>query len=911
MSTPDTQPPWALAEFDRLRAAFSGYAAVDVGAILDALSPGAGASRRKAERIDALARLLITPEFASRLLGTLTSLGRRLLRVASASEKVPLAALLLAGQDEANDEATVRRTLRELLDQALLVVEQPRSSGSKVSLDLDQPSAPFLYVWSPQAISDTLLMVDDDFSPIRPLADEPTAVETGSFAALRRDLYLVLRFLRGTGLRLTRLGEPHRADLRKLYAALQPGTPPTRGEAVGQREGQVAFMLRLLDATEMTVEDGGHLRAAPQADTFLHESEYEAARLLYNAWLDLDWSEFERLPGLVAEPWSYSGPGDIPTAGRIADARHQIAALLTTLPEGWVALADLSARLRQLAPEFLIDRVPDFPPSYYNYYSYYGQDNYYAARQATEQNYYRGFARADLRSRDRRLRKDQDWDEVEGAFMAQVLGESLRWLGVVDSGIGAGADALIAVRLTALGRRILRQDTGVAAPLPGGVALIVQPNFEVLVLDALGNLDLVARLDAFADSQSLDRAAIYTLTRASVVRGLAGGLSEEQIVATLEGEAASPVPQNVRQTIADWSREFERVHLLRDVAVLEAPDAATLERWLADPALAAGFARRLTPTVALLNEGAPTALAETLERRQQEVWSINYALDPPQVLDLPRPDRIVVPVQDDEPYLRYRLLRFTDPEPTAEGQDSTYRISPESLARARAAGQPIDEILSFLGFKARAGLSPDDVLTLRGWSGYYQPFQYAQVRAVELPPTANWGDLSRVKALRPLILRILTANLALIDEERWPQLEATLQARGITVQPGLSVQPQTEKRNAAQRTAASLGLPNGRELLDSVTAQAQGRRGGTRREGLQPLNGRQLVEFIEAALDTSQPLVIEYQKPSERRGTVRTIEPYELQLRGGSYYLHAFCRERQDDRVFRLNNILGIALAPD
>jgi len=911
MIAPDTQPPWAIAELDRLRSAFDGYAAVDVGAILDALSPGAGASRRKAERIDALARLLIAPEFASRLLGALTVLGRRLLRVASASERVPLAALLLAGQDAVNDEATVRRTARELLDQALLVVEQPRSSGSKVSLDLDQPSAPFLYVWTPQSVRDTLLMVDDDLPPLRALGDEPTAVETGSFAALRRDLYLVLRFLRGAGLRLTRLGEPHRADLRKLYAALQPGAQLLRGKAAGQREGQVAFMLRLLAATEMTVEEGGHLRAASRADTFLNGSEYDAARLLYDAWLDLDWSEFERLPGLVAEPWSYSGPGDIPNAGRIARARRQIAALLTIVPDGWVTLADLSARLRQLVPEFLIDRVPDFPPSYYNYYSYYGQDNYYAARQATEQNYYRGFARADLRSRDRRLRKDQDWDEVEGAFVAQVLAESLRWLGVVDIGIGTAAEAPLAVRLTALGGRIVRQDAEAAAPVVGGVALIVQPNFEVLVLDALGNLDLVARLDAFADSQSLDRAAVYTLTRASIVRGLAGGLNEEQIVATLEGGAASPLPQNVRQTIADWSREFERVHLLRDVAVIEAPDAATLDSWLADPALAVGFVRRLTPTVALLNEGAPTALTEALERQQQEVWSINYALDPPQVLDLPRPDRIVVPPQDDDPYLRYRLSRFTDPEPVGEGQDATYRISSESLARARGAGQAIDEILSFLGFKARAGLSPDDVLTLRGWSGYYQPFHYAQVRAVELPPTANWGDLSRVKALRPLILRILTANLALVDEERWPQLEAALGARGITIQPGLSVQPQAEKRSAAQRTAASLGLPTGRELLDSVAAQARGGRGGTRREGLQPLSGRQLVEFIEAALDASQPLVIEYQKPSERRGTVRTIEPYELQLRGGSYYLHAFCRERHDDRVFRLNNILGIALAPE
>jgi hypothetical protein len=239
----------------------------------------------------------------------------------------------------------------------------------------------------------------------------------------------------------------------------------------------------------------------------------------------------------------------------------------------------------------------------------------------------------------------------------------------------------------------------------------------------------------------------------------------------------------------------------------------------------------------------------------------------------------------------------------------TYRISPASLARAKEGGQTIDEILSFLGYKTRAGLSPDDVLTLRGWSGYYEPFQWAKVRAVELPPTANWGDLSRVKALRPLILRILTSSLALVAEEHWPQLEAALIARGITLKAGLNVQPQAEKRSAAQKAAASLGLPTGRDLADGRIIAL--RPSGGHQGAFQRLSGRPLVDFIEAALDGEQAIVIEYQKPSERRATIRTVEPRELEMRGGSYYLHAFCRARQEDRVFRLSNVLGVALAQE
>ena len=902
-------------EQEKLRATLDGYAAVDIGVMLEALSPGATANRRKSERIGVLVRLLTDPAATPRALGTLSPLARRLLGVVGRGGSTTIAALLLAGQDRHHDEEAVRRVLQDLVSRALLLVEGAGSTGTKVSLDLSQPTAVLLRVWVPQGVQEALAVVaDEDLPPLVALPEPPSEIEAGSFAMLRRDLYLTLRFLKSTGLRLTRVGEPHRADLRKLLAALQTGgTPPRRDSDAAVIEGRLGFLLRLLDAAELTTVIDNQLRADDAMESFLNGSEPEAAQLLYDAWLDLDWSEFRRLSQLTIEPWSYSGAGDVPDRQRNADARLAIVELLTAAPEGWMSIEALSDRLRQTVPEFLIDRVPEYPPSYYSYYNYYGQDSYYGTRQALEQVYYRGFARSDLRNRDRRLRKDQDWAEVEGAFVAQVLGESLRWLGLVDigyerAGKRADGDLPQAVRLTDLGLRLLCARDVVAEPVIGGVALVVQPNFEVLVIDALGHLDLIARLDAFADVKSLDRAAIYTLNRASIVRGLAAGWTEERIVGTLESASSGTLPQNVRHTLADWAREYERVHLHRDVTIIEAPDAATLDRWLADPALGKGLSRRLTPTVALVISEVANTVATVLDQRGVELWAINYALDPPQVLDLVRPDTIVVNPEDDDPYLRYRLAAFADVQAAEEGRSATFAISPASLARAQGQGQTIDEVLAFLGYKARAGLSPDDVLTLRGWSGFYQPFQFARVRVVELPPTANWGDLSRVKALRPLILRILTTNLALVAEERWPQLEAALVARGITLNEGLDIQPQTEKRSAAQRAAVDLGLSTARDLVNGTAPTAPR---AAQREELQRLTGRKLVDFIIAALEADQAMVIEYQKPNERRATIRTVEPHELEVRGGAYHLHGFCRNRQGDRIFRLDNILGIAVAPE
>ncbi len=483
-----------------------------------------------------------------------------------------------------------------------------------------------------------------------------------------------------------------------------------------------------------------------------------------------------------------------------------------------------------------------------------------------------------------------------------------------------------ALRLTGLGRQLLAGDTPAPEPVASGTALIVQPNFEVLVLDALANLDLLSSLDAFAESHSLDRAAIYRLTRPALVRGLEAGWTEERVVGLLEERSGAPLPQNVRQTLHDWAREYERIHLYRDATLLEAPDAATLDGWLADPKLASLLDRRLTATTALLRPSGATAAATGLERRGVAVTVFNYALDAPQTLDFVGPDRVIIAPEDDDPYLRYRLDRFADRDDGAAVGDTGpggaaipgsigYRIGRESLARARVGGQTIDEILSFLGYKARVGLSPDDVLTLRGWSGYYAPFRWAKVRAVELPPTVSWGDLSRVKALRPLILRVLSASLALVSEEHWPELEAALLARGIGLKGGLLAQPAAERESAARRVADSLGLATGRDLLERGAAPAppagRTRTMAVRHGALRRLAGRPLTEFVEEAIDAERLLAIEYRKPGDRRSAIRIVEPLGLEVRGGAYYLHAFCLTRQEERDFRLGNIVGVALAEE
>ena len=264
--------PPGLSETDRLRAALNGYAATDVGTMLESLSPGAGANRRKAERIEVLIRLLTDPAVARRAVGALSPLGRRLLGIARRTRQTSLAALLLAGQDAAHDEATVRREISALLGRALLIAEQPVSGTSKIALDLGGPQAVLLRLWVPSLVLEALPAPDDALPPLALLCAEPAGVEAGSFAILRRDCYLALRYIRASGLRLTRAGDPHRSDLRKL---LEPHAARRAAENAS-RSMRAALRARADEIRRLDLADDDRERFLTE-DMAVHRLIYAAA----------------------------------------------------------------------------------------------------------------------------------------------------------------------------------------------------------------------------------------------------------------------------------------------------------------------------------------------------------------------------------------------------------------------------------------------------------------------------------------------------------------------------------------------------------------------------------------------------------------------------------------------------------
>ncbi|MDE5718018.1 MAG: YafY family transcriptional regulator [Lachnospiraceae bacterium] len=65
------------------------------------------------------------------------------------------------------------------------------------------------------------------------------------------------------------------------------------------------------------------------------------------------------------------------------------------------------------------------------------------------------------------------------------------------------------------------------------------------------------------------------------------------------------------------------------------------------------------------------------------------------------------------------------------------------------------------------------------------------------------------------------------------------------------------------------------------------------------------LEVIKEALQGSWLLIFSYVAHHGNR-TVRTVEPYQLVLKGGQWYLQGYCRERNDFRLFRLSRMSNL-----
>ncbi|HLW00186.1 MAG TPA: helicase-associated domain-containing protein [Ktedonobacterales bacterium] len=215
------------------------------------------------------------------------------------------------------------------------------------------------------------------------------------------------------------------------------------------------------------------------------------------------------------------------------------------------------------------------------------------------------------------------WDQTDGEVIAGIVRSSLAEMGLVALGYqretAPGLNEVInpdTFMLTELGAAALGVGTPVSeqTETPGefpavnssdlsctipdmlkdcsSQPLIVQPNFEVLVMEPC--MPVLYHLPRYAVPERIGRVSRFTLTREALLRGLAGGLALDDLLASLEQQSQKGLPQNIAYTLRDWARQYKEVRV-KQVILLEVSDETLVNELANSGKLAALGLRRLGP----------------------------------------------------------------------------------------------------------------------------------------------------------------------------------------------------------------------------------------------------------------------------------------------------------------------------
>lgn len=267
-----------------------------------------------------------------------------------------------------------------------------------------------------------------------------------------------------------------------------------------------------------------------------------------------------------------------------------------------------------------------------------------------------------------------------------------------------------------------------------------------------------------------------------------------------------------------------------------------------------------------------------------------------------------------------------------------YRLDRARVQRALERGADLAHILHFLESATGDALPRALIETLQTWAKEFGRVTLRRVTLIEAREPELLRQLTRVRRIRNAIRRPLSENIAIIREQDLRALLHSLERHGIT--PRVEFPRPTDraaKRPFDQPTLAHLYLaarlghalpdliptpyrvpyavltdieqqlaPRDRdlaaEIVEEVIAEIRVKITDSRRQTADA-DSSAVLHFIEDAIQAGAPLEIVYYTASRDETTTRVVEPRRIEWRGRTPYLVAYCRTRQDERVFRVDRI--------
>ncbi|MBI3920098.1 MAG: helicase-associated domain-containing protein [Armatimonadetes bacterium] len=747
-------------------------------------------------------------------------------------------------------------------------------------------------VWIPQPVLGRLpdrepLRVS--FAPVDLPKDARRIAHT--FSSIQTDLLLLFRYFHAQKAKPLKSGGVAAKDYKAVGAML------TGAKERGLDPLEWAQLLAgLAVAGKLIVPQGERFHVSDSSNSLLQRPRHEQAKLLLEAWCGQQThNEFLDIPTLSRELYGNSLGPDIPQGQQLSDGRRTLTEILEQTPPGaWIPVNQLVVAVQEVDPEFLIP----FQAALGSYHSYSSQ---------RESPLYEGFFRAGAQDyATRRLRKMDNWDEVEGAYLRHVVETSLCWLGLVE--VAKSKDEILYC-LTPLAEEVFGHRTP-ESQTQQEECLVVQPNFEVVLY--LDRCDVATRfgLDQIAEHLNSDKVGLYRLTRDSVYRALEHGWSLKKLTSFLEAHSTNPLPQAVAYSLNEWAQYRERIHVQAGVRLLVAESEEEMQQ--AVSVLPSASVRRLTPTAAVVTNRKAKDAAKALKNAGLEVIGFDYEQEAAGCAELTKDLQVKVKQRDYDWYLRGELAKFAELV-ADQGDPVVYRITPESLNRAVETYGSYENAEQALGRHVASPCPTEAIARLRGLRGLLKGVTLAPAFLLKAESDQQMDLWLSVKEICGHISSRPAPGIALVDPAYVEELRQAL--ANLNIPAGEAALPR-QKINATKsfhlaysgytQTRASdyaepvAPAPPTRQTEESLRTPAP--------ENVISPDESDLIAMIEQSIEQGDSLMIEYQTRNSPAPRWREVKPLHVWDEEDVYYMTAYCPEHDSERHFRLSRIQAVEI---
>ncbi len=309
--------------------------------------------------------------------------------------------------------------------------------------------------------------------------------------------------------------------------------------------------------------------------------------------------------------------------------------------------------------------------------------------------------------------------------------------------------------------------------------VILQPDFQLLAMGPVP-LRVLSDLQQVALHEKIGESVItYRVTRDSAYEAFRRGETVDSIIGYLEEATQQPAPQNVTRSIEEWSEQYERIVLRRQVRLVQVDSADRLDRLLDDEKVGR-LLHRLGECIAWVHPGDAARVEARLAGLQLLVaHSRTSDEDLPQSLYW-RDGELAARASLPSLYLTGTLSRIAEPH------DGRWRVTPETVKAAASVGTDSAAIVSLLERMTGAPLPGEWEKRIKSWGHHYGEGKIAQVRLLRLARSGALDELRRSDAQLERWLHPIpgSPSIAVVNESNWDEALALLASWGVEVEEG-------------------------------------------------------------------------------------------------------------------------------